>query len=126
MATAQICYFLDRVPRELRDEIYKYVLTTDKDKTLQACRWRRSAANREQYKDWSILATCKQVYLEANSVFYRRNLFMLETCDLERLSKPPFEARGAPQLPSPLGQMRRVFLASENVRALDQLRVHGT
>lgn len=126
MTTTQICYFLDRVPRELRDEIYKYTLITDKDKILEACRWRRLPKHREQYKDWSILATCKQVYLEANSVFYSENLFMLETCDLERLSKPPFEISGAPQLPSPLGQMRRVFLASENVHALEQLRVHGT
>lgn len=125
MATSEdrVCIFLSRLPREIRDEIYRYSLVVNPEhRRLQPCPWRWAPKN-EKFEGCSILATCKQIYLESSPIFYRENGFILETCDLERLSKPPFNTSGSEQLPSPLRQMRIVWLRGEDLTQLSKLEM---
>jgi hypothetical protein len=60
------CYFLDHLPREIRDEIYRH-LVVDK------CERHRSF--RQHMKGVGILFANKQIYDEAMQIFYRENHF---------------------------------------------------
>lgn len=62
------CYLLDRLPREIRDEIYRH-LVVDKSQLYRSFR--------EHMKGVGILFANKQIYDEAMQIFYRENHFRI-------------------------------------------------
>jgi hypothetical protein len=105
---AQPSAFLDRLPRELRDEIYRLLLVRNPG-TYKACKCNDYMREKMVHFNPSLLLVCKQVYAEAARVFYHENTFRLGTVDVVRLSRAPFEMEGT-KVVSPVGQMKKVFI----------------
>ncbi|KAN0098374.1 hypothetical protein V8E51_014037 [Hyaloscypha variabilis] len=86
------CFFLQTIPIEVRNHIYRYLLVTDILSTSRAVQ--RPEVINDQFMDRygihpEILQTCKQVSKEASIVLYEMNVFIME-CDHETNASPIF------------------------------------
>jgi len=91
--------FLERFPRELRDQIYGHLLVNSelaKERNrdllnLDLNTWEYlpgKSSNSKYYLTWGLLYTCKQVYAEASDLLYNHNTFLIECCDETRFFSP--------------------------------------
>ena len=103
-ATASSCHLLV-LPRELRDEIYEYVVVEEKPINFDS-RFNRPCPNQP-----GILGVCHQIRTEASPLYYDLNSFMFD-CGRRALCN-------VPHLPTTLNQMQHIeivhycFLYSE-------------
>lgn len=93
------CYFINKLPLEIRNEVYKLLLVNEElASPVELYRWHgRKHKIEKQYRlEPSILRTCRQINTEAGAILYNENTFVADfTCKDEVQSpiirKPPLE-----------------------------------
>jgi len=72
------CYFLQKIPIEIRNKIYKLLLVSDAVSQPDSPNAKNGLTLSSKYGlTPSILCTCRQIYLEASEVMYGSNTFLL-------------------------------------------------
>lgn len=114
--------FLDRLPRELRDQIYRFILLQPRGTVFKPNKYAHGSLCQFNEKGekifllskpWALLLVCKQVYVEAGQVFFGGNSFKLsaeETVNLGGKEGIVIEGKGEEVVVRPLGWMKRVFI----------------
>ena len=87
-ASQQPCPLLDKTPPELRNSIYRLVLTTDGDVIIGSKSARHRAA---------VLDTCSQIRKEASGIFFAENTFRVLFSD--KRSLPPAQINSREEKP---------------------------
>ncbi|PMD18631.1 hypothetical protein NA56DRAFT_691078 [Hyaloscypha hepaticicola] len=89
------CFFLGKIPREVRDHIYKLlfvnkVLATNR--SIDRSNSRPIAINYIPEKKFDLapqlLRTCSQIYAEASKILYESNTFILDCVENQTISSP--------------------------------------
>ena len=80
------CPFLHRLPRELRDEVYSYLLIDNREIQMLANFHLTRGLGRGRKLSTQILRVSRQVYTEASAVLYGQNTFYLWPWPLESFS----------------------------------------
>jgi len=90
LASQAACPFLERLPSEVRNQIYEYAFTTDKfrHKALVTATFKRPESN--------LLLTCQRVFVEASGMFEvaRTAYWKMSTFYVNLLSKVTSCANG--------------------------------
>jgi hypothetical protein len=71
------CYFLHKIPIEIRNHIYGYLLTNPDLSECSPIKDEKVGAEISYGLTPSIIATCKQIGQEASQVLYSRNVFFM-------------------------------------------------
>lgn len=89
------CFFLEKIPREVRDHIYKLLLVNKvlaTNRSIDRSNSRPIAINYIPEKKFDLapqlLRTCSQIYAEASKILYESNTFILDCVENLTISSP--------------------------------------
>lgn len=115
-APGQECQFLDKLPRELRDKVYRHELFNPNLAERIIIEQDASGSRGESFEyklTPALLRTCKQIYREASYILYRENTFLISfagrrACPICPLTRYPSSRQGFNQsYPHPSLKVRR-------------------
>ena len=93
------CYFLDKLPAELRNRIYRELLQGTTTHHIQTP---------FDFKEPPLLQVCHQIRNEASSIYYAENSFLFEAENLSTNRCFAWCQRALPRVPSLLSRVRLV------------------
>ncbi len=89
------CFFLEKIPREVRDHIYKLLLVNEvlaTNRSIDRTSSRTNGINYIPEKKFDLapqlLRTCSQIYAEASKMIYESNTFILDCVEHMTIFSP--------------------------------------